>query len=134
MIEIINNYSPLHIDTIRLYVHQILKGLYYLTKKKIMIKNLKGQNILIDINGIVKLTDWFFYNKYKKNTIIDYKEIKLNMFSSLANLILMMLQKKIEEINLNENLIDFLKVCFNNKKNNLKNINDLLKHKFIANT
>ncbi|KAG2433400.1 hypothetical protein HXX76_008458 [Chlamydomonas incerta] len=51
-------FGPLREETIRVYTKQILRGLEYLHKQKVMHRDIKGANILVDSNGVVKLADF----------------------------------------------------------------------------
>ncbi|GLC48811.1 hypothetical protein PLESTB_000151300 [Pleodorina starrii] len=51
-------FGPLREETIRVYTKQILRGLEYLHQSKVMHRDIKGANILVDTNGVVKLADF----------------------------------------------------------------------------
>ena len=56
--------DPFNIDRVRFYAAQILEGLIYLhLKQKVLYRDLKAENILLDKNGEVKLSD-FGLSKY----------------------------------------------------------------------
>ncbi|KAF5841757.1 kinase-like domain-containing protein [Dunaliella salina] len=56
--SMIEKFGPLKTSVIRMYAQQILKGLEYLHQKKIMHRDIKGANILVDGRGTVKLADF----------------------------------------------------------------------------
>lgn len=56
--EKIKNNGPIFEDFARIYLFQILKGLEYLHIKDIMHRDLKCANILCDLEGNIKLTDF----------------------------------------------------------------------------
>jgi len=45
-------------SVIRNFTRHILKGLAFLHSQKIMHRDIKGANLLVDINGVVKLADF----------------------------------------------------------------------------
>ncbi|SCV04438.1 LAME_0H18426g1_1 [Lachancea meyersii CBS 8951] len=56
--SMLNNYGPFEEPLIKNFTRQILIGLAYLHKKDIIHRDIKGANILIDIKGCVKITDF----------------------------------------------------------------------------
>jgi len=55
---LIQKYSGLDEAVIRSYAKQILKGLIYLHENRIVHRDLKGANILLTPEGVIKLTDF----------------------------------------------------------------------------
>ena len=55
--QIINNFGILDENLIQIYCKQLLKALQYLHRKKIYHKNLKLSNLLVDIDGTIKISD-----------------------------------------------------------------------------
>ena len=82
--EIIKKYGSLDEKVIQIYVKQLLEGLKYLHENKIFHKNLKPSNILVDKDGVIKITDYLidslilgnaeeiYYNLLKSETINYY--------------------------------------------------------------
>lgn len=56
--SMLNNYGPFEESLIINFIRQILIGVTYLHKKNIIHRDIKGANILIDIRGCVKITDF----------------------------------------------------------------------------
>ncbi|KAL6752624.1 kinase-like domain-containing protein [Haematococcus lacustris] len=56
--SLIDKFGPLQESVVRKYTQQILRGLEYLHQKKIMHRDIKGANILVDGQGTVKLADF----------------------------------------------------------------------------
>jgi len=60
--QLLNKFGTFEEKLIKLYVKQILDALAYLHEKNIIHKKIKNTNILIDENGVVKLTDFIISN------------------------------------------------------------------------
>mmetsp|Transcript_36029 Transcript_36029/g.32403 ORF Transcript_36029/g.32403 Transcript_36029/m.32403 type:complete len:123 (+) Transcript_36029:1763-2131(+) len=56
--DILSKFGALNQKTIRRYAKQILEGLDYLHTNKVIHKDIKGSNILVDADGTVKLADF----------------------------------------------------------------------------
>lgn len=56
--QMLSSYGPLEESLIRSFVKQILVGISYLHRKNVIHRDIKGANILIDTQGIVKITDF----------------------------------------------------------------------------
>ena len=60
--EIIEKYGSLDEKIIQQYIKQLLEGLKYLHEQKIFHKNLKPSNIIVDIDGTIKISDCLIDN------------------------------------------------------------------------
>ena len=56
--SLLNKFGPFSIEVIRSYLSQTLAGLSYLHTNDIMHRDIKGSNILVNDDGIVKLADF----------------------------------------------------------------------------
>lgn len=50
--------EKLPIDTVKLYLYEMLRGIHYIHKHKILHRDLKPQNLLINSNGVLKICDF----------------------------------------------------------------------------
>lgn len=64
----LTNYGPFEEPLIRNFTRQILIGVNYLHSKNIIHRDIKGANILIDIKGEVKISDFGISKKLTSNT------------------------------------------------------------------
>jgi len=58
LVNIYKKYGPLNEEIIRSYTSQILEGLQYLHSNNISHYDIKGQNILVDSSGWIKISDF----------------------------------------------------------------------------
>ena len=56
--QLLQKFGPLTLGVVRSYMRQILSGLQYLHTAGIIHRDIKGGNILVDENGVVKLADF----------------------------------------------------------------------------
>ena len=81
--QLIDKFGTLDEKVIQMYTKQLLEGLQYLHKRKIYHKNLKPTNILVDIDGTIKISDYLIdgiilgeaneiYNNLLNSDYIEY--------------------------------------------------------------
>ena len=78
--NLLEKYGPLNDKLIKIYSIQILEILEFIHLKGLTHGNLKSSNILIDLQGNIKLCDFFFNGKeniYNKSTNSSSSEIQL---------------------------------------------------------
>ena len=76
--QIIKEFGILEEKIIQIYCKQLLEALQYLHKKKIYHKNLKLNNILIDIDGSVKISDCLIYSLIFGNEKEIYNDLLIS--------------------------------------------------------
>lgn len=55
---IIDHFGPMNESSLKIYLRQIVEGLKYLHSEGVVHRDMKCSNILVDTNGIVKLSDF----------------------------------------------------------------------------
>ena len=73
----LSSYGPLEESLVRSFLKQILVGISYLHRKDIIHRDIKGANILIDTQGIVKITDFGISTKLPKRVRNQWLKKKL---------------------------------------------------------
>eukprot|EP00892_Ulva_mutabilis_P003811 jgi/Ulvmu1/1801/UM119_0019.1 len=68
--QVLDKYGPMDECVVRKHTRAVVQGLHYLHKKRIMHRDIKGQNVLVDNNGTAKLTD--FGASEKIHTVVEY--------------------------------------------------------------
>ena len=56
--SILKKHGPISEKVCKIYLRQILNGLLYLHSHKVIHRDIKGGNILVDGNGVAKLADF----------------------------------------------------------------------------
>jgi len=77
--SVIEKYAPLSENLVALYTKQILQGLEYLHFHKVIHRDIKGANVLVDRKGICKLAD------FGTAKVLLEKDDQLNSLTGTAN-------------------------------------------------
>ncbi|KAK7679557.1 hypothetical protein QCA50_017459 [Cerrena zonata] len=72
--SMLNLYGPFEEPLIRNFIRQVLIGLNYLHSEGIIHRDIKGANILIDIKGTVKISDFGISKKVGSSNVDDTEE------------------------------------------------------------
>ena len=72
--SIIDKFGPLQESVIRRYTRQVLDGLAYLHSKRIIHRDIKGANLLVDERGLVKLADFGAAKRLESTNIRQWQE------------------------------------------------------------
>jgi hypothetical protein len=65
--HLLGNIGPLPEKTIKVYMKQILKGVEYLHKNRVVHRDIKAANLLVDIDGTIKLSDFGCARRYESD-------------------------------------------------------------------
>ena len=73
--QLLNKFEKFHEKTVQKYLYQLLVGLEYLHSKGIIHRDIKSANLLVDNEGIIKLSD-FGASKYIEDSIEMNRSLK----------------------------------------------------------
>lgn len=104
--QMLSSYGPLEEPLVRSFVKQILVGISYLHRKNVIHRDIKGANILIDTQGIVKITDFGIStklpkrvrNQWMKKNINDEEETEDERKASLQGSVYWMAPEVVKQI------------------------------------
>lgn len=79
--EMLSKFGPFSVSVVRSYLSQLLDGLIYLHANEIMHRDIKGSNLLVSDDGVVKLADFGASKRLKsdsmlKNTMVGSKYMR----------------------------------------------------------
>ena len=80
--SLLNKFGPFTTSVVRSYFYQILCGLQYLHSNRILHRDIKGGNILVNDEGIVKLADFGASKQIhmtKNGTVVDMEDMMEQM-------------------------------------------------------
>lgn len=76
--HVVDKYGPLNENLIKIYFKQILDGLEYLHTKKIVHRDVKSANILLDCKGNIKLSDFGCSGQHQDVQIVTSMNPRVN--------------------------------------------------------
>ncbi|MCO5571552.1 hypothetical protein L7F22_025295 [Adiantum nelumboides] len=79
--SMLERFGPFSEPLVRVYTRQLLLGLEYLHKNRIVHRDIKGGNVLVDSDGVVKLADFGASKAFHEATVTDAcKSIRGSVF------------------------------------------------------
>ena len=80
--SLLHKFGPFPLAVVRSYLHQVFVGLAYLHENHILHRDIKGGNILVNDEGIVKLADFGASKRMHvtaNGTVVDVEDMMANM-------------------------------------------------------
>ncbi|UJR26945.1 hypothetical protein I4U23_008253 [Adineta vaga] len=65
--NLITSFGPFHNDVLKKYTNQIVEGIAYLHENNVVHRDIKGKNIMLDVDGNIKLIDFGCAKRLKQN-------------------------------------------------------------------
>lgn len=95
--SMLNSYGPFEEPLIRNFIRQILIGLSYLHGEDIIHRDIKGANILIDIKGTVKISDFGISKKESSNELESQTQLRSRRRASLQGSVFWMAPEVVKQ-------------------------------------
>ncbi|CAF4959068.1 unnamed protein product, partial [Rotaria sp. Silwood1] len=65
--NLLTAFGPFHNDVLKKYTRQIVEGVAYLHENGVVHRDIKGKNVMLDVDGNIKLIDFGCAKRLKKN-------------------------------------------------------------------